>query len=250
MKTRSSAFKARVAAAISKKKKKSEAPKRASLRVATKSLRNYASEYGIRGTKKKEMEKKLKEGQIWEAVRKTYTENTPARNVVSAAFKPKYRYNPSQNVILNNKRNVNKAITKSFLNKHIHDILIPLTGLQRGGVQPSYVNYAQKHANIKYAIVNKNSKNIRGLGLINNHYPEKNVRYINVIAGYPSYGHVMIDRIIANARRNGRKRVNLKAVIQGNDPNKDPLVQWYKAKGFVRSGNLTSNSLLPMSLTL
>ena len=85
---------------------------------------------------------------------------------------------------------------------------------------------------------------------MNNHYPERNVRYINVIAGYPSYGHIMMNKIINNARRNGRKRVNLSAVVQGQNANNDPLVKWYKAKGFVRSGNLSSNSLLPMSKTL
>jgi len=250
VKTRSAAAKAIAASAVAKKKNKIGVPVRASLRVAVKGLRTHAEEYGIRGMKKKRMERQLKKGKVWEAIRETYNANTAARNAVSPAFRPKYRYNPSQNVILNNKRNVNKVLTKSMLNKHIHDILIPMVGLQRGGVEPSYVNFARKYANIKYAIVNKNTRNIRGLGLINNHYPEKNVRYINVIAGYPSYGHAMMNRIISNARRNGRKRVNLKAVVQGSDPNQDPLVHWYKSKGFVRSGNLGANSLLPMSLTL
>lgn len=233
-----------------KRARKQRVPVRASVRFAIKAIRKYAEERGIKGIQKKLIERNLKKGEIWEATRKTYNNNTHARNIVSSVFRPKYRYNPSQNVIINNKRNVNKVLTKSLLNKHIYDILIPLTGLQRGGVDPSYVNFARKHANIKYAIVNKNTRNIRGLGLINNHYPEQNVRYINVIAGYPSYGHAMMNRIISNARRNGRKRVNLKAVVQGSNANQDPLVKWYKAKGFVRSGNLTSNSLLPMSLTL
>lgn len=249
VKTRSAATRARVASAAARKKKVG-IPVRASVRVAVKGLRKHAEEYGIGGIKKKRMERQLKKGKVWEAIRETYGNNTAARNAVSAAFRPKYRYNPSQNVILNNKRNVNKILERSLLNKHIHDILIPMVGLQRGGVEPSYVNFARKHANIKYAIVNKNTRNIRGLGLINNHYPEQNVRYINVIAGYPSYGHAMMNRIISNARRNGRKRVNLKAVVQGSNTNQDPLVQWYKGKGFVRSGNLGANSLLPMSLTL
>ena len=58
-----------------------------------------------------------KKGEIWEATRKTYNNNTHARNIVSSVFRPKYRYNPSQNVILNNKRTVNKVLTKSLLNK-------------------------------------------------------------------------------------------------------------------------------------
>lgn len=251
MRTRSNTVRAKKAAAAAKKKAKFTVPIRASVRVAVKGLRTHATEQGIKGIKKKRMEKQLKKGNVWKAVRETYNQNTEARGAVSAVFRPKHRYNPSKNDIINNKRNVNKAITKSIINKNIYDILIPMVGLKRGGVDPSYVkNHALKNANMKYAIVNKNTRNLRALGLIKNHYPEQNVRYIDVIAGYTSYGHPMIEKIIENARRNGRKRVNLSAVIQGNNPNQDPLVQWYKGKGFVRSGNLTSNSLLPMSLVL
>jgi hypothetical protein len=73
-----------------------------------------------------------------------------------------------------------------------------------------------------------------------------NSRYINVISGFTSYGHPMMNRILANAQAAGKKRVNLQAVVQTNSANNDPLVKWYMAKGFVKSGNL-SNSMLPMS---
>lgn len=223
-------------------------PVRGSLRLAKKSI---IKKHGTSKRKKAIIERAFKKGNVWSAVRQTYNKvgnNTSARNVVSPAFLPRYRYNAQKNVITNNKRNVNKALTKSFAYKNILDILIPLVGKGvRGGVHPEYVKYAKNHANIKYAVLNRNTKALRGFGLVNNHYPERNVRYINVIAGYPSYGHVIMNKIIQNSIRNGRKRINLSAVVQGSNANKDPLVKWYEAKGFVKAGPLGANSLLPMS---
>ena len=99
--------------------------------------------------------------------------------------------------------------------------------------------------------MNKNTGSLKALALVKN-YP--NSRYINVIAGYSSYGHPMMNRILKNAKNANKKRVNLKAVVQSTSNNKrannDPLVKWYKSKGFVRTGTLNSGQLLPMSKVL
>ena len=140
-------------------------PVRASIRVAKKTIEK---KFATSLRKKRVLEKALKKGNVWSAVIQTYNKtgnNTSARNIVSPVFRPKYRYNPNKNVIINNSRNVNKAITKALLYKNIIDIIIPLVGQgKRGGVDPNYVKYAMKHANVKYAVLNKNTK-----GLHNKH---------------------------------------------------------------------------------
>ena len=110
-----------------------------------------------------------------------------------------------------------------------------------------YVVNALKTANVKYAIVNDNGK-LRSLALLKNNTP--NSRYINVISAFTSYGHPMMNKILANAKSQGKKRVNLQAVTNTTNnkaANSNALVRWYVAKGFKRSGVLGSNQLLPMT---
>ena len=225
---------------------------RASKRLALKSLKSYVRNLPIR--KKRNIEKTAEKAGVWSAVRKMYNVqkgNISVRNIVSRHFRPKYRkYNASKNNIMN-KNNANRAIQRSIRHKNIANILVPLSGNSRGGVDPAYVVNALKNTNIKYAIVNKNTGSLKALALVKN-YP--NSRYINVIAGYSSYGHPMMNRILKNAKNANKKRVNLKAVVQSTSNNKrannDPLVKWYKSKGFVRTGTLNSGQLLPMSKVL
>mgnify|MGYP006286596903 CR=1 FL=1 len=79
-------------------------------------------------------------------------------------------------------------------------------------------------------------------------------RFIDVIGDYPGYGSSLMNRIISNAKANGKKYVNLKAVTTAlNNKNAEsyPLVKWYKSKGFVKSGPLIKNEyLLPMRHTI
>lgn len=226
--------------------------RRGSIRLASKSIKKVASNLPFR--KKRRIEKLAESGDVWSAVRKLYNiekGNVSVRNVVRRSFRPKMRkYNASKNEILN-KNNANKAIMRSIRHKNIANILVPLSGNSRGGVDPAYVANAIKNTNIKYAIVNRNTGTLKALALVKN---EPNSRYINVIAGYSSYGHPMMNKILSNARNANKKRVNLKAVVQSTSMNKnanmDPLVRWYKSKGFVRSGKLNEGQLLPMSRVL
>jgi hypothetical protein len=223
--------------------------KRASPRIAQKGIKKYASNWVTSARKRKLVEKLANEGKIWNAVKSMYNikqGNVSSREAVSMFFHPRYRkYNASKNIFVN-KNNAERAIRRAISQKYIADILIPLAGNTRGGVDPRYlVNYGLKGANIKYAIINKNNKSLKALGLVQN-FP--NHRYINVIAGLKSYGHPMMNRILTNA---GQKRVNLKAVtgaLKNSNANNDPLVKWYMGKGFKRAGPLNLKSqLLPMS---
>lgn len=225
--------------------------KRASERIALKGIKNFVRNLPIR--KKKNIEKTAQQKGIWNAVRKMYnveSGNISSRNVVSRFFRPKFRkYNVSKNIILQG-NNANRAIQRSIRRKNIANILVPLHGNSRGGVDPAYVASVLNSTNIKYAIVN-NSGSLRALALVKN---SPNSRYINVIAGYTSYGHPIMNKVLKNAKNANKKRVNLKAVVQSTsnnkNANKDPLVRWYMSKGFVRSGRLNNTGLFPMSKVL
>jgi hypothetical protein len=222
-------------------------PQKASLRIAERSIKKYASDY-LPSSKMKRIESMLKKNaNVWKAVRSMYNVkegNTSSRNVVSPYFRPKVRkYNATKNRFLNG-RSANRAINRAATNRSLLNMLVPLQGAQRGGVHSGYVLNAKKHANIKYALVNENGR-LKSFALVKN---SPNSRYINVISAFTSYGHPMMNKIISNARTSGKNRVNLKAVIQTNTPNNDPLVKWYMSKGFKKSGNMNSEHLLPMSL--
>jgi hypothetical protein len=226
-------------------------PARASLRVAETKIKKYASEY-LPEKKRRRVEKILKESRnVWNAVRSMYNigaGNVSARNVVSTYFHPTVRkYDATKNRFVTGEK-ANRVIKRSIVQKNIANMLMPLHGVQRGGVSTVYVLNAIKNANVKYALVNESGKRLRAFALLKNR-PDKS-RYINVISAFTSYGHPMMNKVVANAKTIGKRRVNLKAVVTNNkNPNNDPLVKWYAAKGFKRSGNYMTD-LLPMSHNL
>jgi hypothetical protein len=237
---------------------KSKKPTRASPRIAKRHLTAYASWLPIR--KQKEVSKLLAKNQIWPATRCMYNKsNTSSRIGISPCFFPAPpKYNVTKNRIVStrptsNKRTVNRAIQKSINNKSIVNIVVPLTGnttKKRGGVNPEYVQNAVRNANIRYATVGNNGK-LKAFAFIKTTSP--NSRYINVIGAYQGYGHSLMNKIINNARINRLRKINLKAVThvtKNSNANNDPLVKWYKGKGFVRSGQLNNEQLLPMSIRL
>lgn len=226
--------------------------RRASIRTLKKTLKAHASTLPAQKRKRAEKMINAANENVWPTVQYMYnigTGNVSARNKVSRAFYPVHRkYNASKNNIVT-KNNANRFIRRSIAHKNIGNILMPLTGgVARGGVHTGYVAHAIKNANIKYAIINKANGKLKAFALIKN---KPNSRYINVIAGFHSYGHPMMNRILANAKSAGKKQVNLKAVTHvtnNKQANNDPLVKWYHAKGFRRSGVLNNGQLLPMSL--
>ena len=223
---------------------------RASMRLVKKVLLEHASK--LPALKRKRVERMMTEYKnVWPTVQFMYninSGNTSARNRVSKVFHPIHRkYNTSRNKILSN-NNANRAIKRSIVRKNIANILVPVTGGNRtgGGVNPGYVANALKNKNLKYAIVNVSNGKLKALALVNN---KPNSRYVNVIAGLRGYGHPMMNKILNNAKAAGKKRVNLKAVTNvtnNSKANNVPLVKWYVAKGFRRTGTL-NNGLLPMS---
>ena len=234
-------------------------PKRASKRLAGKYLKPYSTWLPV--SKQKEVSKLLNSGKVWNAVRSMYTitGNTSARTGISRHFFPKpAKYNASRNRIVStrvNKRTTNKAIKRSIKNKSFINIIQPpLTGnnntKRRGGVNSEYVINAVKNSSMRYATVGPNRR-LKAFALIKNKTP--NSRYINVIGAFPGYGHSLMNKIIQNGKNNKLNRINLKAVthvIANKNANNDPLVRWYMSKGFVRSGPLNNEQLLPMSIKL
>lgn len=104
-------------------------------------------------------------------------------------------------------RDAKKAIQRSIVHKNIANMLLPLHGVKRGGVHPGYVVNALNKANLKYALVNENGK-LRSFALLKN---EPNSRYINVISAFTSYGHPMMNKILANAKASGKKESESKS---------------------------------------
>lgn len=230
-------------------------PTRASIRVAKKKIKKYASDY-LPVRKRQRIEKMLKgRANVWGAVKSMYNigaGNVSSRNVVSTYFHPRIRkYDATKNRFVTGKK-ANRVIQRSVVQKNIANMLVPLHGVQRGGVSTAYVIKAVKNANVKYALVNESGKKLRAFALLKNN-PKNLSRYIDVIAAFTSYGHPMMNKVIANAKTLGKSRVNLKAVTNttnNSKANNDALVKWYMSKGFKRSGKLGNDQLLPMSHNL
>ncbi len=229
-------------------------PTRASVRISKKKIEKHAAAV-LPLRRRKRIEKILKEKEnLWTAVKSMYNisaGNVSSRNLVSTYFHPKIRkYDASKNRFVTGKT-ANRVIKRSITHKNIANMLMPLHGVQRGGVFPGYAMYAIKNANVKYALVNDTGK-LRAFALLKNN-PKNSSRYIDVIAAFTSYGHPMMNKILANSKAIGKKRVNLKAVTNttnNSKANNDPLVKWYMSKGFKRSGPLGKDQLLPMSHNL
>lgn len=234
---------------------KNRKPQRASLRIAKKTIEKKLNTYSSR--KKREVKSLLSKNKIWAATRKLYVpgnSNVSSREGVSRFFYPlPPPYNASRNIITRNKRNVNKVLNTAIKNASLVDIVIPLVGAGAKGasVNPGYIENAAKTSNMKYATIG-NNRRLKAFALLLN--TNRNSRFIDVIGAYPGYGSSLMNRIISNAKANGKKYVNLKAVTTAlNNKNAEsyPLVKWYKSKGFVKSGPLIKNEyLLPMRHTL
>jgi hypothetical protein len=225
-------------------------PERASTRLVAKSLKSKATS----ARKKQRVSSLVSKGKVWSAVRSLYAPNNVARvrEGVSEYFYPlPAKYNASKNTIHRNNRVTNRAIQKALLNRSMINIVIPLVGkgAKGAGVNPGYIQNAFKNANVKYATVG-NNRRLKAFAFVKNTGP--NSRYIDVIGAFPGYGSSIMNRVLKNAKNNGKKYVNLQAVtnVENNkNANSYPLVKWYMSKGFVRSGTL-ANSLLPMRRTL
>lgn len=226
---------------------------RASARIAAKTIIGKATSL----RKRKELASLVKKGHIWNAVRKLY-KNKEGENVyvVRQGVHPHFyplppKYNASTNTIHRNNRTAKYSINRAIKNKTIMDIVVPLIGkgASGAGVNPAYVANAFKRTNMRYATVGK--RRLKAFAFVLN--PNRNTRYIDVIGAFPGYGSSLMNRILSNAKTNGKKYVNLSAVTNGvnnKNANSYPLVKWYMSKGFVRSGPLKSNSTLPMRYTV
>lgn len=226
---------------IRKPKPRPRIPVRGSVRLSSKRLSTLTPRLNVKV--RPAFKKALNTGQVWNAVRETYGTMNPevARKLVSPGLYPRPRYESTNQIKRN--RNVNQIFRHATQTRSLVNIVMPVAGGSRGGVNPGYAVNVYHSNPIRYAIVGKNGT-MKGFALLKNR--QNGSRYINVIAG-PGVGHQLMNKVLANARANGKTRVNLSAVSH-NDPAVNALVKWYKGKGFVQTGNRNSNGLVPMSL--
>lgn len=160
-----------------------------------------------------------------------------SRRVIPPEFKralPR-KFNIAKNSILANtprtrNREVGKILRSTKSLGNIQNILIPINSTNRGGVSPSYFHNSVGRNPYKYAIISKSSGRVKGLALARNNGQN---RYLNILGGFPGYGYKMLQKVIDNARVNGKKGITLSAVPQPNVNNaNNKLVQWYQKQGF------------------
>lgn len=188
----------------------------------------------------------LERGEPWTAVRAMYPLfGTKARDLVSPAFRPQVRANSGNRIVRG--VNTSRPFSNAVRNGTLVDILQPLNGGNRGGVNPNYTIHQYRVNPIKYAVVGPNRK-LKGIALLVNR--RNGSRYIDVIAGFKGVGHVLMNRILANAKSQGKKYVNLSAVAHNPNIAQNSLVKWYMAKGFkLKTGMRNKNNLVPMRHT-
>lgn len=92
-----------------------------------------------------------------------------------------------------------------------------------------------------YAALNRNSKNLKGFAIISNS-PSRNNRTVNVIATVPGQGtgRLIMQKIIQNAKRNGKTKVTLHAV--------KTAIPFYEKIGFKRIGNANKYVLMNFNI--
>jgi len=172
----------------------------------------------------------------------------------------------------NAKAAINRAATGNA--RRIVEILQPYRS-KFGGVGIQYaLGQIRNNSNpVKYAMVNKNTKNLYAFGLLKNNVNYKNTRYLNIVGGYPRYGGLLLGKIKENAEKAKKNTLNLKAVVKksseikgkngkvkgivalNNKGMRNDLVKLYEGFGFNTNGRYVSQalntpSLQPMSLWL
>lgn len=142
-------------------------------------------------------------------------------------------FNVAKNILLRN-NNVVGPLENSRRMGLIANLLLPAGPNTKGGVNPKFLNENLLGANpIKYAYARKSKNNgtmkIRAFALLHN---MGNDRYLELISAQKGLGGRLINKIVNNAKRNGKKAVTLSAV------NSNALRQFYKARQFRFDPNL------------
>ena len=171
------------------------------------------------------------------------------------------RYNASVvNVIRNN---MAKQIINGTANKNLVSFIQPYRGGGRGGVRLGYIREQVNKNPVKYAMTRTNNGKMYALALLQNNKPNQNGRYLDILAGKKGYGNKMLNKVISNARSNGRNYLALRAVVKrmsevqvggrtelipvNNQGKRNELVAYYEHKGFNTNGKfIGANNLQPM----
>jgi len=139
-------------------------------------------------------------------------------------------YNKARDTFVNNNAKARKLIHKFIERGRVRTMVDPIGGT--GGINPMYVYDALNKVPPQkaYAIV-RNDKKLQAFALFNN-----KKGYINVISAMPTYGGVLLKKIINN---NPSKNIRLSAVPD------EKLLGFYKKHGFVQTK--PSKNLIPMT---
>jgi hypothetical protein len=170
------------------------------------------------------------------------------------------RYNASVvNVIRNN---MAKQLINGTQNKNLITFIQPYRG-GRGGIGLRYMREQVNKNPIKYAMKRTNNGKMYALALLQNNKPNQNGRYLDILTGKKGYGNKMLNKVISNARSNGRNYLALRAVVKrmsnaqvggrrvripvNNHGKRNELVAYYEHKGFNTNGKfIGANNLQPM----
>jgi hypothetical protein len=149
---------------------------------------------------------------------------------------PSKPFNVTKNILLRN-NNVLGPLENSRRMGVISNLLLPAGPNVKGGVNPKFLNENLLKANpVRYAFArrskNGTSTKIRAFALLHN---MGNSRYLELISAQKGLGGRLINKIVNNARANGKKAVTLSAV------NSNALRQFYKARQFRFDPNLLNH---------
>jgi GNAT superfamily N-acetyltransferase len=143
----------------------------------------------------------------------------------------------NNNKIKNAMNVLNAALSKQFA--------VAPAANRKQFLNPGYVYNTLKsvglHGFKNYSATSKNNKTLRGFAIIHNS-PSTGNRIVNVLVTHSGEGtgKLVMNRIIRNARANGKTVIRLQSVKSA--------IPFYNKFGFVSQGN--ANGLVPMKLQL
>ena len=164
-------------------------------------LRNYA------GTRPlpKEFYNALRQGNTAKATRLIYPPTTHTELIRFIRRKTNYKRNlPVYNankLTLKKNSNANANLHKSFQNGNITNMLVPLRTNRGNGLNPSFFAGAMKRANRKWALVNKNTGQVRAFALGGNVGNGVGGVEIDMFAAFPGHGGKLMNEIKKNVNR-------------------------------------------------
>jgi len=150
----------------------------------------------------KEFYNALRQGNTAKATRLLYPPTTHSELIRFIRRKFGYKRNTpvynANKLILKKNSNANANLRKSFRNGNITNMLVPLRTNRGSGLDPSSFEGAMKRANRKWALVNKNTGQVRAFALGDN---VNNGVEIDMFSAFPGHGSKLMNEIKKNVNR-------------------------------------------------